>query len=529
MSTKSKSIKQNHTRKEFDFKKLFPLVLIAIFIVAYKYIFKSNLDLNGDNFNYINYARSILDGHGYASPYTPARLPTNHYPPGYSALLAFAMFFVGKDVILLKILNGFFFIGSILLLNKTFGKITGNLPLAFSVSALLLVNSGLLNWSTIVMSEMSYLFFSSLAIYFILKYYETEQKQFWQTKEFYLIVITVIITYYIRSIGIVLAVAFILFSLLQKKWKVSLSFIAGCSILYLPWIIRNNIHGLKGRYMGSIMAVNPWRPEEGQLNTFGAFLEKMTTNFYDTVIKGFLEVLFPFANFNEMAKTIVIILGTGVFLFTLFGAWRIKKYNIFILLYILGNIFVFLVWHSGNGSRYVWPLAPFIAYCFFHGIIETISLLAKNKQTLVQRTSIAVILLAFLFTPKLKSMHKLANADYPAAYKNYYNLAKSIKQANNKNLMVCCRKPGMFHYFSETFACNYAWSKEDKKVLSGMIKQNVDYVILEQLGYSSTVRYLYPVIKKHGDLFKNISHFKKPDTYLFQFNRKKAIEEMNGK
>ncbi|MFV0590534.1 MAG: ArnT family glycosyltransferase [Draconibacterium sp.] len=522
-----KNKKNTTQKKEYNIQKIYPFLLLLIFFVAYKFIFNSHLDLNGDNFDYINYAKSILDGHGYRSPYTPEYIPTNHYPPGYSMLLAISMFFVGKNVVIFKILNGLFFVGSIILLGKAFESITKNKFLTFSVSAILLVNTGLLQWSTIVMSEMPYLFFSSLGFYFVVKYFNNSQENK-LSKELIFITVTAVITYYFRSIGIVLSGAFILYALIQRKWKGALVFSFGFIILYLPWIIRNNIHNIKGRYMGSIMAVNPWRPEEGQLSSFGDFFDKMLVNFHDTVLKGFNEVLFPFVNFNEHSKSLVVVAGIITLFLTFYGAWRIKKLNYFLLLYLLGNIFVFLVWHSGNGSRYVWPLAPFIAYCFFYGIYELASQFLKNHPKLVTNIPIAILLIGFLSFPKLKEMNLKAERGYPAAYQNFFNIAESVKQANNDQLMVCNRKPGMFHYFSETFVCNYAWSPDDKKVISDMINKNVDYVVLDQLGYSSTARYLYPAIQKNPGLFKKVSQTKKPETYLLQFNKDLATDQLNN-
>ena len=90
-------------------------IIIFAFIAVYYYIFDSKLDLNGDNFNYLNYAKSIMIGNGYSSPYNADYPHTNWYPPGYSTILAIAMLSVGENVILLKIINGLFFLGSILL------------------------------------------------------------------------------------------------------------------------------------------------------------------------------------------------------------------------------------------------------------------------------------------------------------------------------------------------------------------------------------------------------------------------------
>jgi len=55
-----------------------------------------------------------------------------------------------------------------------------------------------------------------------------------------------------------------------------------------------------------------------------------------------------------------------------------------------------------------------------------------------------------------------------------------------------------------------------------MVRTKVDFVVLEQLGYSSTGRYLYPAIMKHPDLFQPVMQLQNPDTYLLAFNKEGA-------
>ena len=81
---------------------IYPLILIIVFASSYNYVFDKKPDKSGDNYNYINYASSILEGNGYASPYTPKHKPTNWFPPGYSSLLALVMLFFGKNIIAFK-------------------------------------------------------------------------------------------------------------------------------------------------------------------------------------------------------------------------------------------------------------------------------------------------------------------------------------------------------------------------------------------------------------------------------------------
>ena len=70
---------------------------------------------------------------------------------------------------------------------------------------------------------------------------------------------------------------------------------------------------------------------------------------------------------------------------------------------------------------------------------------------------------------------------------------------------------------------------DHKAVLREMVKSGADYVVLDQLGFSSTALYLYPAIQKNPELFYPVVHLTLPDTYLLQFDRKKAAEMLGMK
>ena len=83
--------------------------------------------------------------------------------------------------------------------------------------------------------------------------------------------------------------------------------------------------------------------------------------------------------------------------------------------------------------------------------------------------------------------------------------------------------------FSKTWVCNYKWTTDESELISDLVKRNVDYVILDQLGYSSTYRYLLPAIQNHQQLFTPVMHLTNPDTYLLKFDREAASKEFNIK
>jgi len=497
------------------------LILIIAFAISYYYIFDIKLDTSGDNFNYLNYAKSILEGNGYSSPYTPSYHPTNWYPPGYSVIIASLMFFTGQNIIAFKITSGLFFLISILIFNRIIHKITEDTFFSLAVSLFIILNVGLLRLSNMIMSEMPFLFFTVLAFYFTIKL--KDNVKFWKSKYFYGVVISSVFAFYLRTQGIILLGAIILYFLTEKKWKLSISVFAGFLILYLPWIIRNAIYGLKGRYLGTIMTVNPWHPEKGEISTIADFIDKMIINLGDTVIVGFPTVIFPFLHFDEFSRVKLIVLGFFVLGVVIFGAWKMKSFKYFFIFYIIGNIFVFLIWHGGNGVRYVWVITPFIAYSFFYGVYVIITFLLKsNKKISSGIILVGLILLSFLYFPQYKELNKVAKLDFPPFFKNYLYLANDVKWMNDKNITVACRKPGIFHYYSRTYVVRYKFSKDYKKVLNHLIDNNVDYVVLDQLGYNSTQEYLFPTITKTEILFTMVKHIENPDTYLIKFNLEAA-------
>ncbi len=389
-------------------------LLFGLFVYAYTATFNVKLDIGGDNAFYIIFAKSILAGKGYASPMTPDYAPTGHFPPGYSAILAFFMMFTGDNYLLLKILNGLFLLASILILYKLMWKLTGNAPFAFSVAALMLLNKHLYMYATILMSEMPYLFFTTLTL--LMAWQLTESgKAFWKSWHFYLMVLAMAMTYYLRAVGITVVLAIFIHFLLQKKWGLALSSFAGFVLLYLPWVIRNSMHGIESRYLGTVMTVNPWRPEEGTISTFGEFFSKMVDNFQETVIKGFPDVLFPFLkiNFREPASVLLVIGGVLVLGLVLYGLWNLGKYRYLFLLYILGNIGIFLIWHGGNASRYVAPVTPFIAFGFYYGVLGVLDRMKIINLVKQKNWAYSLLILVFFMISPLKELAAASKRPYP--------------------------------------------------------------------------------------------------------------------
>ena len=498
----------------------------------YLFTFDSKLDLNGDNANYLRLAKHISEGLGYVTADQNGIRPINFYPPAYPALLSVFMSLGITSLTFFKLLDGTFLLLSVLGLFLLLKKLTQKENLAFVVAVISLFSPQLMHFSNMVMSEMFYLFCSVVCFFSLYKYSKTENKPtFWKSPYFYLAIFSAALSYHIRTIGLTVIFALLIFFAFRKEFIALLGAIGGIFLLFLPWSIRNSVNGLESRYFGTIMTVNPWRPEVGSVSTFGELLDKMIKNFDEIVIKGIREILFPFLTFDysvpsELSDIIIGLLILGIIIF---GAWNISKFRWLLIAYIVANIGLLLLWHGGNGSRYLVTIAPILFACFYFGIYSLLELIFKLKPATEKYSFGFLVILLFMFTP-LKLQADEAKLPYLPAYQNYFSIAKIMQEKAPKHTLVCCRKPELFLYYApDMYAVNYIYSLDKKEIIKDLVNKKVDYVILEQLGYGSTFRYLLPAIQQYPNLFPIFWQLQNPDTYLLKFERQKAIEILNEK
>lgn len=504
-------------------KYLLPAIITIIFAIVYGYCFDSKLDINGDNATYIKLAENMSAGLGYSVEDVNGIHPASHFPPGYSAILSVFVSLGINNLIFFKVLNGMFLLASLLILFVVVGRLTGNRALGFASVSLAVFSHRVINFGFMAMSEMSYMLLSVIVIWALYRY--CQKSNFLRSPYFYVAIVAVAASYYIRTVGASLLFGMLVFYALRREWKELFVSAGGFVLLILPWSIRNAMLGIDSRYLGTIMTVNPWRPEQGSISSVGEMVGKMITNFDETVIKGFRSILFPFidVNFRAPSSMLMILLGLVILCVVLYGAWRMGKLRFFFLAYIVANIGLFLLWHGGNGDRYVVPLTPVLFACFWVGFYRLV--------TEISKTNYSPYFLLMMIVPMFSSVTKLAEVsreEYPDAFINYFKSVSVLSEKIPARSVVCCRKPELAGFYGKKlFTVNYAYSLDPKEVLKNLIDSKVDYVILDNLGYSSTPRYLYPAIEAYQECFIVALALKNPDTYVFKFDREKAIEEVN--
>ena len=196
---------------------LFPAILGLIFLVVYAFIFDSKVDLNGDNANYFTLGKALATGHGYVNIASINQNPENHFPPGYPVLVSLVMRVFGESIVAVKFFNGLYILAALILLYFITERITGNRSLAMVSSILLGLNYHLLLYSTMMMSEASFILVSMLALWLVIRI--DDKKNLFTQPALYLSLLCIVLAYYIRSTGLALFGGIFLWFAFRKNWK----------------------------------------------------------------------------------------------------------------------------------------------------------------------------------------------------------------------------------------------------------------------------------------------------------------------
>jgi len=498
-------------------RDMFILIAILIgFMICYAYVFDTKIDMNGDNASYYMLGKALWQGEGYVSINSVFKSPNNHFPPGYPVIIS-GLLHVWDSFTAVKLLNGILLLCTLMLSYLLVRDISGNDAVAMISIPFLLVNTHLLRFSTIMMSEIPFLFFSLLSIYFFFKAYNQTGKR--EITNYIAAFIFFMVAFYIRTLGIALLASFglvVIFDL-KKKWKVLAAFIPAFVLSYAPWWLRSQHLG-GNSYIKQLVMINPYRPELGRLNV-GDLYVRIIKNIERYITREIPDVLFPFKTFDYRDEASIGEWITGVLIAVIIivGIVNLKRYKKLVVGYMGSTFVVLLLWPDvWVGVRFVLPLLPFLLMGFLNGVQYLLTAIHKKLIFTKIMPFWAVLLILIAFYPDVRNLHQKARKRYEPKWNNYFAIAKWFRKREITGVVVSCRKPVMFYLFSGTFTTNYKYTQDDKDLIADLKVRKTDYVVIDQLGYSSTIRYLIPAIQNNSDQFELILHFEQPDTYLLK-------------
>ncbi len=524
---KKRSVDNFFSRKEVNTSLLilYGIILTVIFFKVYPKVFDEKLNLGGDNAGYYILGTALATGQGYTNIHMLNKPPHNHYPPGYPVIIAGAMKTFSSKITFIKKLSGFFFFLSLVLMFIIIRRVTdNNIHIAFITVLFLLYNFSLLNYSYLMMSEIPFTFFSLLTLWLFMK--TDLSVPFYRNILFYLVIFSIIFSYYIRTSGLSLYAGIALYLAFRKKWKYIVLMTGIFVLLTLPWYIRT-AHLGGNAYIHQLVMVNPYRPELGHMH-FGDWFTRFFQNLKRYVAREVPAGTFDFVwvkNYKDPVKAKEWITGIITIAIMIFGLIRIKKFRDLFFFYLLAAFGILLLWPTvWTGVRFILPLLPILTFLLINGIIEIVGI-ASERILHVRNTQLVPVLMVVLSLFSIKSyskkpimiLEKKARSPYSDKYKNYFEVARWAYKHIPDTSVVACRKGQLFYLFSHRYITGFANTLDKEKQIEYLKKRSTDYVVLDQLGFSSTGRYLYPAIKRYPGKFKVVYQVKNPDTYFMRF------------
>lgn len=506
--------------------------IAAVCAALFAYTFKPTLDMNGDTSQYYIYATSLAQGEGYTELGTPGHPASNGFPPGYPLLMA-PLRVLTDSIVAQKIWNGLMLFGAAALLFLFLRRVV---PQSLALTAVIVasLNYRVLQFVTIMMSETSYLLFTALAIYLLYLFDRSaENRKWWRNPYFYLLILTAGYGYMIRTQGITLIAGITLWLLCVRKWRTAIGFVAGFLLTTLPWAVRNRLAGLGGsRYLDQLLAVNVWQPEQGTVS-LGEMIDRGLKTLQMLITKAIPNTVTPYlkvdydavSTFGEWA------VGLTLIALILFGFWRIRRYFWFFAAYSAAVLGIICLWSAPSGNRYITTLVPLLEIGLTIGVCTLIEMGLRKRFGAKSAFSPLWLLIpaALLAGPRLAAVAEESRKPMPPQLAGFIDAAETVRRRLPAQTVVCSRKPSVFYVYAQCHVCNFRYTEDDESLIRGLVDSEVDYVVLDQMGYAATGRYLYPAICKHPELFEVAGAFRVPPTYLLRFDRKTAALKFGSK
>lgn len=488
-------------------------IILLVSVISCWYTYENKVALLGDNANYYILGKAIAQGDGYKQISDPNVRPNNHYPPGYPALISAVITVFGDNIQAVKLFNSLLFISSVLLIYFLISHWT-NATVAFVAAIFCALNSHILFYSSIMMSEVPYLFFSLLSIFFFVK---IKPHFTLKDKYLYFTLIALIITYYIRSLGLALLIGMLAQLIVRKNWKQCLFFLIAFILLALPWQIRSSDLG-GSSYMRQLKMVNPYQPSLGDATT-DDFIDRIGENFVRYVTKEIPSAFYPSfdpeygnpANAGDWLFGLFLI-GIGIW-----GLWIIRNYRFLLLFYLLATFGILMLWPQvWYGVRFIVPIIP-LFYASFAAVIGYV-LYERFKFNRSDWKPYLLLLLVFPLLSSVNDLHKAVSAPYHPAWASYFKAAEWVKRNTPKDAIISTGKPTLFYLYADRPTIRYDFTENDQELLQKLRKAGVDFVVIDQV-YGNTLKYLLPAVQNNRNDFELAHHVKNPDTYLLKLKK----------
>lgn len=490
--------------------------LSLLFLCCYSLIFDQKPDLNGDNVSYYWLGRALSEGYGYVNLAFPGNPTEHHFPIGYPLIIALFQSIGIKNFLFFKLLNGVLLFACALLFYNAFNAVQKNKMLSFLSAAALLASPALLRSASIVMSEIPLMFFMALLFYLLTRISETPKPKTLLIAIFLLASFAMLIKSI--AIAVFIAVSVYLWFTPKRKWAYVFA-LAGMGV----WLVYQFLPLGGENYFNQMLLKNPYNANEGFVGIADVFM-RVAFNLRDYAFVHIPEIVLP-PLFYSLKKARILALLPGVLslLFFYYGRKAFGKYTVFVGVFLLASLAIVFIWPVVWAShRFVLPLLPFMVFIVFNGMFVLGKKIDDTYLGDANKLGILPIIILLIFNAVwINDLRIKAQQAYPMVWKNYFSVAEYCRKNTDLDAVVASRKPVLFFHFSQRKSVSYLESENEKEVLQDLVDKQVDYIVLDDIGFAGTEKYLFPALRTYKDYIDEEFSTQNPKSFLLKLNKEK--------
>ncbi|WP_185152497.1 hypothetical protein, partial [Fulvivirga aurantia] len=288
----------------------------------------------------------------------------------------------------------------------------------------------------------------------------------------------------------------------------------------LPWQLRSFSMGGSNQF-NVMFRKNYYRPESGTVD-FSDMVDRVVANVDRIFSIEIPNILVPILELDGESSSALLcwLLGIIAIATIIYGGIKSRAVGIIAGSYLLFTILILLVWPDYFASyRYLVPVLPMLVLLFFYGIHAFIQGVLQKQLTIRDAKPYYLLLFVFLLFPSLKNLNATAKQNYPIHWAEFFSMARWSKNNVAKGSVICSRKPNLFYLYSGHESVNYRYSEDPDHLLEGLDGHGVDYVVYDQLGFSTTPRCLGKAIKTYPQRFDMVQYVgpEQRRTYFFSY------------
>lgn len=332
---------------------------------------------------YLVLSKSIATGQGYRNLQQVATAPHTHFPFGFPLLLSpvwllFPSF--PDNAYAFKLIPVLFGIASWVVFYLYLQRNSNlGVPLNLAIVLMSALTPMMVFFAAQeLMSETSYMFFSFLSL---LLFERVAGGKGSRRLAFGLAIVALTMSYFVRTVGLSLLIAVVLYFVLKRDWKRAVLTVALFGVLISPWIMRNLSVGasaLGGDYGQDMWLKDYARPYLGYIESYWELIPRVLRNGYEHMSSSLMWIFLPQLGPRQPTSLPAFLYQGWVkaFLgFVIIGliAWgmavegRRRKEVPLPVLYSVVYMGPVLL-QPWVGVRNLIPVMPILFYCFFVGL-----------------------------------------------------------------------------------------------------------------------------------------------------------------